>query len=131
MNNDPISKSLRADYIYIFAPFLLLIIIKTYFGDYSAIIKSADWSLAACLIIGQSQSKVIRASLISERNVKDAGVYYFIAKRFLLIVVALSFYVLMLLKPSTYLGVLQIIVFFIASFLHFSDGRVALKLMQK
>lgn len=69
--------------------------------------------------------------MISEKKIKDAGVYYFIAKRFILIVIALAIYVLMLLKPSLPLGFLQILLFCFASFLHFSDGSVALKLAQK
>lgn len=129
MSDEDIKKTLKAEYIYIFAPFLLLILIKFHQNDLLAILFSADWSLASCLIMGQTQSKVIRGALSIERKIKDPGMYYYIAKRFLLIVISLAFYVLMLIAPSGLLGSLQMALFCIATFLHFSDGRVAKKII--
>lgn len=125
MNEREISKTLWADYIYIFVPFFLLIAIKLYTGNFDEIITSPDWSLASTLIIGQSQSKIIRATISSRKKVNDAGIYYYFAKSFLLTIISLLTYVLMLVKPIYFLGIFQIIYFTFASFLHFTDGRAA------
>ena len=52
---------LKAEYLFIVIPFLLLISVKLYIATWEEIILAPEWSLAACLIFGQITSKVSKA----------------------------------------------------------------------
>lgn len=47
----------KAEYLYICVPFLILILVKIYFGPLRDIIYTSDWSLAASIILGQNAAK--------------------------------------------------------------------------
>lgn len=121
---------LKAEYLFIAIPFLLLISVKLYIATWQEIILSPEWSLAACLIFGQITCKVSRA--VASANAKTSEQYFgwYTAKRFLLVVISITVYFGMLAKPTMLLGYFQIFIFFMASLIHFTDGFTA-KLLQK
>lgn len=62
---------LKAEYLFIAIPFLLLISIKIYISTWQEIITSPDWSLASCLIFGQITSKVSKAVACSNTKTSE------------------------------------------------------------
>ncbi|WP_145517780.1 hypothetical protein [Yersinia mollaretii] len=121
---------LKAEYLFIAIPFLLLISIKLYISTWQEIIMSPDWSLAACLIFGQITSKVSKAVASSKAKTSEQYYGWYTAKRFLLVVIAIAAYFGMLAKPTMLLGYAQILIFMAASYFHFKDGFTT-KLLQK
>ncbi|MGP9635456.1 hypothetical protein ACT3R7_20665 [Halomonas sp. AOP43-A1-21] len=119
-----IYADLKTEFIYIAIPFMLLIGVRLYIGTWKDIVLSPDWSLASCLIFGQITSKVSKAVASTSSSIKTSQQYFglYTAKRFLFVVIAVAFYFGMLAKPTMGLGCAQIILFFIASYFHFSDG---------
>jgi len=121
---------LKAEYLFIFTPFLLLISVKLYIATWQEIILAPEWALAACLIFGQITSKISKA--VASTKIKASEQYFgwYTAKRFLLVVISISVYFGMLSKPTMALGFMQIFMFFLASVFHFKDGFTT-KLLQK
>jgi hypothetical protein len=117
-----IIADLKASYMYILIPFILLVGIKLYTDSWISIILAPDWSLASSIICGQIAASVSKAVSHRKSNTNEHQFSWYTAKRFLLVVISLSFYFAMLLKPTMELGYAQIILFFIASYLFFSDG---------
>ncbi|RUR46803.1 hypothetical protein [Vreelandella populi] len=125
-----IYADLKTEYIYIAIPFMLLISVRLYTGVWQDVVLSPDWSLASCLMFGQITSKV--SKVIASSSVKTSQQHFglYTAKRFFFVIIAVSFYFGMLAKPTIGLGYAQIILFFISSYFHFSDG-FATCLLQK
>lgn len=121
---------LKAEYLYIAIPFLLLIAVKLYIATWQEIILAPEWSLAACLIFGQITSKVSKAVASVSTKTSEQHFGWYTAKRFLLVVISIALYFGMLAMPTIELGVVQFFVFFLASFFHFKDGFTT-KLLQK
>ena len=116
---------LKAEYLFIVIPFLLLIAVKLYIATWQDIIMSPEWSLAACLIFGQITSKVSKAVASAKAKTSEQYFGWYTAKRFLWVVISASSYFGMLAKPVMSLGVAQVCIFFIASYFHFKDGFAA------
>lgn len=123
-------SDLKAEYLYICVPFVILILVKIYFGPLYDIIYSSDWSLAASIILGQNAAKISRSISKMKQRVNDSSFSWYSAKRFLLVIVALFFYFGMIFKPNTYIACSQILMFLFASWLHFSDG-FTIKMLEK
>lgn len=123
-------SDLQAEYLYIFIPFIILILGKIYFGSIIDIIYSSDWSLASSIVLGQNAAKISRSVAKVKENINGSNYSWYSAKRFLLVIVSLFFYFGMMFKPNVYLAWSQIIVFISASWLHFSDGY-AVKLLER
>lgn len=115
-------SDLKAEYLYICVPFVILILVKIYFGPLHDIIYSSDWSLAASIILGQNAAKISRSISKMRKKINDSSFSWYSSKRFLLVTVALFFYFGMIFKPNTYIACSQILMFLFASWLHFSDG---------
>lgn len=120
---------LKAEYLFIAIPFLLLISVKLYISSWQDIIMSPDWSLAACLIFGQITSKVSKAIASCKAKTSEQYFGWYTAKRFLLVVVSIAAYFGMLAKPTMFLGYTQVFIFIMASYFHFKDGFTT-KLLQ-
>lgn len=122
---------LKAEYLFIAIPFLLLISVKLYISTWQEIIMSPDWSLAACLIFGQITSKVSKAVASSQAKTSEQYYGWYTAKRFLLVVISIAAYFGMLAKPTMFLGYTQIFIFIIASYFHFKDGFTTKLLLKR
>lgn len=132
--NDPEKKQffadLKAELVYIVLPLVVLILVKLTFGDWTNIVLAPDWSLASCVVFGQVTFKISKA-VAQGRGSSNPQLYgLYTAKRFFCIVLSLSLYFIMLIKPSFLWGVLQMLLFFYAVFVHFSDG-VGVALMHR
>jgi len=125
-----IYADLKTEFLYIAIPFCLLIGVKSYMGDWRDIFIVADWALASCIIFGQITSKVSKAVANSKLTTSQEHFGLYTAKRFFLVVLAAAVYFGMLALPSMELGIFQIVLFFVASYFHFSDG-FATAIMQK
>jgi len=113
---------LKAEYLFISIPFLMLIGVKLYIANWQEIILAPEWSMAACLIFGQITSKVSKAVAATNLKTSEQHFGWYAAKRFLLVVVSMAAYFGMLSKPTMILGVFQVFMFLLASFFHFKDG---------
>ncbi|WP_083221721.1 hypothetical protein [Pseudomonas sp. 58 R 3] len=113
---------LKAEYLYILIPFILLVAVKLYIGVWKDIVLSADWSLISCIVFGQVTFKISKAVAKTKRKTSEQHYGLYTAKRFLLVVVSAAFYFGMISKPSLSLGFAQFGLFLLATFLHFSDG---------
>jgi hypothetical protein len=127
---DAIYADLKSEYLYIAIPFIMLISVKLYIGSWQEVILSSDWALASCLIFGQITSKVSKAVAGSSVKTSQQHFGWYTAKRFLLVVIALTIYFGMLAKPGELLGYSQVLIFFVASYFHFTDGYTT-SLLQK
>jgi accessory gene regulator protein AgrB len=117
-----IYADLKSEYIFIFIPFILLILVKLYFGSARDIILASDWSLASCIILGQNAAKISRAVANSKVRSNQSNFGLYMAKSFLCVVISLFFYFAMIYKPSMTIGYIQLFIFMLASYLHFRDG---------
>lgn len=115
-----IFAELKTEYLYFIIPFILLVLIKGKSSSWHEILLAPDWSLASAIVFGQITSKVSRAVAKCKTNEQHFG--WYTAKRFFWVVLALYFYYEMLSTPSLNMGVAQLLVFIVASYLHFSDG---------
>ncbi|HCR1887728.1 TPA: hypothetical protein ONC26_004154 [Enterobacter roggenkampii] len=84
-------SDLKAEYLYICVPFLILILVKIYFGPIRDIIYSSDWSLAASIILGQNAAKISRSISQIKQKINDGNFSWYSAKRFIFVIVALFF----------------------------------------
>ncbi|MDR5890579.1 MULTISPECIES: hypothetical protein [Halomonas] len=123
-----VMADLKAESIYLILPLFLLVGTKIYFDSWQSIFLVADWSLASCIIFGNMTYKISRsvARLDGRSNHHNYGFYT--ARRFFMVVLAMFFYFGMLVKPTMFLGVLQVFLFIYAIVLHFVDGVAASKL---
>ena len=67
-------KSSLASLVYTLIPFLLLLITKIYSEKYTEIFITADWGLAASLLFGQSQAKIISAGLLTTKEIQQINI---------------------------------------------------------
>lgn len=82
-----------AQLIYTLIPFTLLIIIKIYKNEWEQIILTPDWGIAASLLFGQAQAKIISAGL--KNSISNANGYQFYnSLRILYLMIALSTFTL-------------------------------------
>ena len=109
---------LKAEYLFIAIPFILLICVKLYIATWQEIILAPEWALAACLIFGQITSKVSKAVASTKVKTSEQHFGWYTAKRFLLVVASIAAYFGMLSKPTMVIGFFQIFMFFLASFFH-------------
>lgn len=116
---------LKAEYIYVLIPFVLLVGVRLYAGTWQEIVLSPDWSLISCVVFGQLAFKMSKAVAKSRLKTNEQQFGYYSAKRFFWIVVSAALYFGMIAKPSLLLGFFQFGLFFIAAFMHFSDGFAA------
>ena len=113
---------LKAEYLYVLIPFVLLVGVKLYTGSWEDIFLSADWSLISCIMFGQVTFKISKAVARTKKQTSEQHYGLYTAKRFFFIVVSAAFYFGMISKPSLFLGVSQFGLFLLATFFHFSDG---------
>ncbi|WP_313130267.1 hypothetical protein [Pseudescherichia vulneris] len=122
-------KSLMASYLFILLPFSILILVKSIDMKWLDIILASDWSIASFIIFGQSLTSLSSALVASPNNKKREGWEWYVAKLFITgIAPSMVLYIYMLKQPSIFLGILQILMFFYASYRYFIDGLACKKL---
>ena len=118
---------LKTELVFIILPFFLLVSVKGYNCEWMSILTAPEWSLTSSLIVGQLVALITSSTASSKFRATSEAVGWYVAKRLFLIIVALTCYFGMIAKPTWYLGVFQILVFFFTIWLHFRDGMVAKK----
>lgn len=125
MNEKTVANAIKAEYCFILIPFMILTMMKLAKLDFLGILTAPDWSLASCIIIGQTQSKIIFAAISSRYITDKSYLSLYVAKRIGLMFFSLVMYFLIQSDPGLVLGIFQILFFIFSSFLYFSDGRAA------
>lgn len=121
-------ERLKTECLFIIIPFFLLIAVKGYNREWMSILLAPEWSLASSIIVGQLLASMTSGTASSKFNAGSEAVGWYVAKRLFLIILTLTCYFGMLSKPTWYLGVTQLCVFFFTIWLHFRDGMVAKKI---
>jgi len=115
--------SLMASYIFVILPFIILVIVKFAQDKSSELLLLSDWSIASSIIYGQLIVKLTTALAATNRSKKMPSITFNIT---LLVCLGLAInivvYVLMLVIPSQNIGIVQLILFTIASAFHFIYG---------
>lgn len=123
-------SDLKAEYLYVCVPFVILILVKVYYGPLSDIIYSSDWSLASSIILGQNAARISRSVAKVKDKVNGGNFSWYSSKRFFLVIISLFFYFGMIFKPNDLLAYSQLLIFLVASRIHFTDG-FAVKMLEK
>ncbi|HBX7333494.1 TPA: hypothetical protein MIB89_27580 [Klebsiella pneumoniae] len=118
-----------ASYLFILLPFSILILVKLIDKKWLDIILASDWSIASFIIFGQSLTSLSSALVANSGNKKREGWEWYVAKLFITgIAPSMVLYIYMLKQPSTFLGILQILMFVYASYRYFIDGLASKRL---
>ena len=116
---------LMASYLFILLPFVILVIVKFAQDQSSELLLLSDWSIASSIIYGQLIVKLTTALAATSKPKKMPGITFNIT---LLVCLGLAInivvYVLMLIMPSKGIGFIQLILFTVASVIHFIYGSV-------
>jgi len=116
---------LVADYIFYLLPFVILVIVSLVKGGFSDLITISDWSIASTIIYGQLIVKLSSALAATNREKKIPAITLYLTILVCLgLVVNVVVYSLMLIMPSDTLGVVQLVLFGLASICHFVFGMV-------
>ena len=106
---------LKAEYLYVLIPFVLLVGIKLYSACWKEGLKqiflSADWSLISCVVFGQVTFKMSKAVAATKHKTNNQIYGFYTAKRFFLFVVSGSFYFGMVLILTFGFGLSYIFLF--------------------
>ncbi|RUO38883.1 hypothetical protein CWE15_10275 [Aliidiomarina taiwanensis] len=120
---------LKTGYVFVLLPLTLLVLVKTFVNEsLSQLILAPDWSLASTLVLGQLAARMSNTTSKAQVKVNHDYAEYHVAKRIFGVVISSSIYLIMLIKPSYWLGGLQLFVFVYASIVYFSDSR-AIKML--
>lgn len=114
---------LVADYIFYLLPFIILLIIRLAQDQFSDLLLISDWSIASTIMYGQLIVKLSSALASTNKDKKIPAITLYLTILVCLgLVVNVVVYVLMLLIPSTGIGIAQLVLFFLASMCHFVFG---------
>ena len=128
MSNKKENFASYAQLIYTLIPFTLLIIIKIYKNEWEQIILTPDWGIAASLLFGQAQAKIISAGL--KNSISNANGYQFYnSLRILYLMIALSTFTLMSIEPNFVLAIFQIVFFIFSIIIFIKDSITAQKII--
>lgn len=117
------SLVLAADYIFYLLPFIILVIISLAQEKLSDLLTISDWSIASTIIYGQLIVKLSSTLAATNREKKIPAITLYLTVLVCLgLVVNVVVYSLMLIMPSTGLGITQLILFGLASICHFTFG---------
>lgn len=113
--------------IYTLIPFVLIIIIKIYKNEWNQIILTPDWGIAASLLFGQAQAKIISVGL--NNSISNANGYQFYnSLRTLYLMMALIIFTLMFISPNYSLAIFQIFIFVFSIIIFIKDSITAQKI---
>jgi|TARA_R110001592_G_scaffold355027_1_gene655203 hypothetical protein len=121
-------KIVGVSFLCILTPFLILITVKLLTGKWEDLLLTGDWSIASAMIYSSSIVTVRNATNEYKGTIIDTGLDWFLAVTITMACFSTAIYVLALLQPSYFVGVVQICLFFVASIAHIKYGRAALRL---
>ncbi|PSV11692.1 hypothetical protein C0W59_19365 [Photobacterium kishitanii] len=107
-------KRFWANYIFIFIPFIVLLITKLVISKPIEVLTSTDWSVASFMIIAQSMGLIITESY-GQKEINKNGLLIFIGITLILLIVCLGVYAYVISRNTLFAGLFQIILFIFAS----------------
>lgn len=115
---------LISDYIFYITPFIILTIVRIAQGtEIGFLILISDWSIASTIMFGQVVVKLCSALVSTSRSKKIPAITLYLTVLVCFgLLVNIVVYVLMLITPSTGIGIFQLILFIFASLCHFILG---------
>ncbi|MEL4271193.1 MULTISPECIES: hypothetical protein [Shewanella] len=117
---------LMASYLFVILPFVILTIVKFAQDQTSELLLLSDWSIASSIIYGQLIVKLTTALAATSKSKKMPGITFNITFLVCLgLTINIVVYVLMLVMPSQNIGIIQLILFAVASIFHFIYGSAA------
>lgn len=130
--NSSEKKSMLADIygeaIFLMIPFMGLIFVTIFknLSSFSSVLLSlvttTDWSIMSAVVFGQCAYKISRVIPLMGSKVDGRRFTFYLSKRILMIVISLFLYAAMVFKPNIYIGIAQIILFFLSVFFFFKDS---------
>ena len=121
-------KSVGTAYIFIITPFIVLILVKVLLGKFEDLLLTGDWSIASAMIYSSSIVNIKNATNEYNGNINSVGLNWFMAVTILMACISIAIYVVTLVQPSPFVGVVQIILFVFASIAYIKYGRAAFRL---
>lgn len=140
-NENEEKKSMMADIygeaIFLIIPVIALVIITAVKNSISieAIVSSllltSDWSIMSSVIFGQCAYKVSRVVTLLGSKTDGRRYAFYLARRIFLITISLLVYTSVTFSPNLYLGVIQVILFFLSIYFFFVDSAGAYILLNR
>lgn len=124
-------KAVGTSYLFVITPFILLVLVKFLTGKYEDLLLTGDWSIASAMIYSSSIGSVISATREYKGKLNEVGLDWFMGVTTLMSLVSITIYVIAMIQPSKFIGVLQIALFIAASLAHMKYGRLAYRLRSK
>jgi len=121
-------KSALTSYMFIFMPFLALVLVKGTNGQWADLLIASDWSIASAMIYSSSVITVRGATRNYKGNVDETGLDFFMAKTLCMALFSVIIYVLVLINPNPIIGYFQIALFIFASLSYIKYGRLTYRL---
>ncbi|ELI1752260.1 hypothetical protein RQV60_003449 [Vibrio cholerae] len=121
-------KAVATSYLFIITPFILLVLVKVLTGKYDDLLLTGDWSIASAMIYSSSIINVRSATRKYHGKLNEVGLDWFMTVTSVMSAISVTIYVVALMQPSKWVGVLQITLFVAASFAHMKYGRLAYRL---
>ncbi|MGR3980100.1 hypothetical protein [Pseudoalteromonas sp. 1181_04] len=121
-------KSVGTSYLFIITPFLVLILVKVFMEKYEELLLTGDWSIACAMIYSSSIVNIRSATNEYNGQINNISLDWFMAITILMSCISVAIYVIALIKPTYFIGVVQIILFCFASIAHIKYGRAAFRL---
>jgi hypothetical protein len=121
-------KFVGTSYIFIITPFIILILVKVLLGKYEDLLLTGDWSIASAMIYSSSIVNLRNATNTYKGQINNASVDWYMAITILMACISISIYVVALINPSYFVGVVQIFLFFAASIAYIKYGRASYRL---
>lgn len=123
--------------IFLIIPVIALVIITAVKNSISieAIVSSllltSDWSIMSSVIFGQCAYKVSRVVTLLGSKTDGRRYAFYLARRIFLITISLLVYTSVTFSPNLYLGVIQVILFFLSIYFFFVDSAGAYILLNR
>jgi len=121
-------KSVGTSYLFIITPFLVLILVKVLLEKYDDLLLTGDWSIACAMIYSSSIVNIRSATNEYNGKINNTSLDWFMSVTILMACISVAIYVVALIKPSFFIGVVQIVLFIAASIAYIKYGRVAFRL---
>lgn len=121
-------KSALTSYLFIFMPFLALVLVKGSSGEWDDLLIASDWSIASAMIYSSSIITVRSATRNHKGCINDTSLDFFMAKTLCMALLSIIIYVLVLVKPNPIIGYFQIILFIFASLSYIKYGRLSYRM---
>ncbi|HHU0601472.1 TPA: hypothetical protein ACT91X_000295 [Proteus mirabilis] len=140
-NENEEKKSMMADIygeaVFLIIPVIALVIITAVKNSISieeivsSLLLTSDWSIMSSVIFGQCAYKVSRVVTLLGSKTDGRRYAFYLARRIFLITISLLVYASVTFSPNLYLGVIQVILFFLSIYFFFVDSAGAYILLNR